>query len=667
MKKWLLSLAVLALASCAQKTDVSSPDGSIVASLRIRDGRAEYSVSVDGKNVISPSPMGLCAKGTNLADGFRVKGSRRSSVDEQWSQPWGENKRIRDKHNSLIVDLENREGVCLALEFRAFDDGVAFRYIYDVPSVDTVEVTDELTEFRFTEDAVSWSIPASFDTYEYLYRKMNLSEVENANTPFTLVRPDGLHLSVHEAALVDFPEMVLRRDSALCFKADLSPLKKGEVLKARVSSGFKTPWRTLQVSRDAVGLVNSSMILNLNDPCKIEDTSWIKPMKYIGVWWGMHLGIENWQGKYHGATTRRAMEYIDFAAENNIQGVLFEGWNDAWRGSAALADFDFTKAAPDFDIQKVLSYARKKGVDFIAHNETGGNYTRFDEQLCAALDWDQSNGIHALKTGYAGGGLVGGVPRHSQTGINHFHRVVREAASRQIMVDGHEVEKPTGLQRTWPNYMTRECVRGMEYNGWSSGNPPSHHEILPYTRLLGGPVDYTPGVFDILYENIKGKPQVREWGQPGTNCRVHTTLCKQIANWVILYSPMQMACDLIENYKGHPAFRFFKDFDADCDVSRALQGEVGEYIALYRRASDRYFYAATTDENARTLTQSLDFLSPGVKYRATIYADAPDADWKTNPCAYQITERIVDSSDTLTICLAPGGGQAISFIPELSD
>ncbi len=667
MKKWLLSLAVLALASCAQKTDVSSPDGSIVASLRIRDGRAEYSVSVDGKNVISPSPMGLCAKGANLADGFRVKGSRRSSVDEQWSQPWGENKRIRDKHNSLIVDLENREGVCLALEFRAFDDGVAFRYIYDVPSVDTVEVTDELTEFRFTEDAVSWSIPASFDTYEYLYRKMNLSEVENANTPFTLVRPDGLHLSVHEAALVDFPEMVLRRDSALCFKADLSPLKKGEVLKARVSSGFKTPWRTLQVSRDAVGLVNSSMILNLNDPCKIEDTSWIKPMKYIGVWWGMHLGIENWQGKYHGATTRRAMEYIDFAAENNIQGVLFEGWNDAWRGSAALADFDFTKAAPDFDIQKVLSYARKKGVDFIAHNETGGNYTRFDEQLCADLDWDQSNGIHALKTGYAGGGLVGGVPRHSQTGINHFHRVVREAASRQIMVDGHEVEKPTGLQRTWPNYMTRECVRGMEYNGWSSGNPPSHHEILPYTRLLGGPVDYTPGVFDILYENIKGKPQVREWGQPGTNCRVHTTLCKQIANWVILYSPTQMACDLIENYKGHPAFRFFKDFDADCDVSRALQGEVGEYIALYRRASDRYFYAATTDENARTLTQSLDFLSPGVKYRATIYADAPDADWKTNPCAYQITERIVDSSDTLTICLAPGGGQAISFIPELSD
>ncbi len=667
MKKWLLSLAVLALASCAQKTDVSSPDGSIVASLRIRDGRAEYSVSVDGKNVISPSPMGLCAKGANLADGFRVKGSRRSSVDEQWSQPWGENKRIRDKHNSLIVDLENREGVCLALEFRAFDDGVAFRYIYDVPSVDTVEVTDELTEFRFTEDAVSWSIPASFDTYEYLYRKMNLSEVENANTPFTLVRPDGLHLSVHEAALVDFPEMVLRRDSALCFKADLSPLKKGEVLKARVSSGFKTPWRTLQVSRDAVGLVNSSMILNLNDPCKIEDTSWIKPMKYIGVWWGMHLGIENWQGKYHGATTRRAMEYIDFAAENNIQGVLFEGWNDAWRGSAALADFDFTKAAPDFDIQKVLSYARKKGVDFITHNETGGNYTRFDEQLCAALDWDQSNGIHALKTGYAGGGLVGGVPRHSQTGINHFHRVVREAASRQIMVDGHEVEKPTGLQRTWPNYMTRECVRGMEYNGWSSGNPPSHHEILPYTRLLGGPVDYTPGVFDILYENIKGKPQVREWGQPGTNCRVHTTLCKQIANWVILYSPMQMACDLIENYKGHPAFRFFKDFDADCDVSRALQGEVGEYIALYRRASDRYFYAATTDENARTLTQSLDFLSPGVKYRATIYADAPDADWKTNPCAYQITERIVDSSDTLTIRLAPGGGQAISFIPELSD
>lgn len=664
MKKWGLCLAVLALASCVRNNDVTSPDGSIVASFNLKGGKGEYSVSVDGKSVIRPSSMGLCADGVNLSGGFRIKGCHRSSVNEEWSQPWGENKRMVDRHNSLIVDLENNDGVQLSLEFRAFDDGVAFRYLYDVPSAEAVEITDELTEFRFAQDALSWSIPASFDTYEYLYRKMSLSEVKDANTPFTLARRDGLHLSVHEAALDNFPEMVLRSDSTLLFKADLAPLKKGGELKARVSARFSTPWRTLQIARDAVGLVNSSMILALNEPCKLEDVSWIKPMKYIGVWWGMHLGIENWQGKHHGATTRRALEYIDFAADNNIQGVLFEGWNDAWRGSAALSDFDFTKAAPDFDIEKVASYARQRGVTLITHNETGGNYTRFDEQLCADLDWAQSMGIHAMKTGYAGGGLVGGVPRHSQSGVNHFHRVVREAAARQIMVNGHEVEKPTGLRRTWPNYMTRECVRGMEYNGWSSGNPPSHHEILPFTRLLGGPVDYTPGVFDILYENIKGKPQVREWGQPGTNCRVHTTLCKQIANWVVLYSPMQMACDLIENYKDHPAFQFFRDFDADCDESRALQGEVGEYIALYRRAADRFFYAATTNENARTLTQSLDFLIPGVKYRAVIYADGADADWKTNPCSYEITQRTVSSTDTLTVRLAPGGGQAISFIPE---
>ena len=664
MRKVILALAILAVAACAPKTGVSSPDGRIAVSLSVEDGVPSYSVSVDGRSVILPSGMGLQSGDADLSGGFRITGSGSGCVDEKWIQPWGENKEITDRHNSLTVNLRNDSGVKLAVEFRVFDDGAAFRYTYDVPSVDSLRITGENTAFRFAQDGDSWSIPGNFDTYEFLYRKMPLSEVKDANTPFTVRFPDGLHLSIHEAALIDFPEMILRSgQDSLAFTAELAPLRKRSELRAVVPSHFSTPWRTLQIADSAVGLVNSSMILNLNEPCAIEDVSWIRPMKYIGVWWGMHLGIENWEGYMHGATTARALEYIDFAVENNIQGVLFEGWNNAWRGSSALPDFDFTRAAPDFDIEKVAAYAREKGICLITHNETGGNYVRFAAQLDRDLDWAQSLGIHGLKTGYAGGGLVGGVPRHSQTGNVHFHDVVRKAAERQIMVDGHEVIKPTGVRRTWPNFMTRECVRGMEYNGWSAGNPPSHHEILPYTRLLGGPVDYTPGVFDILYRNIQGKPQVREWGRPGTECRIHTTLCKQIANWVVLYSPMQMACDLIENYEGHPAFQFFRDFDADCDESRALQGEVGEYISLYRRAGAKYFYAATTDESARTLVESLDFLAPGVTYEAVIYADAADADWQTNPCAYEITRRTVTSADTITVRLAPGGGQAITLIP----
>ena len=378
----------------------------------------------------------------------------------------------------------------------------------------------------------------------------------------------------------------------------------------------------------------------------------------------MHLGIENWGGDGHGATTERALQYIDFAAENNIQGVLFEGWNDAWKGSEVIPTFDFTRAAPDYDVEKVAAYAREKGIYLISHNETGGNIRRFEEQLDRSLDWAQSLGIHGLKTGYAGDGLWGGAPRHSQIGVNHFQKVIEAAAKREIMVDGHETIKPTGLRRTWPNFMTRECIRGMEYNGWSAGNPPSHTEILPYTRLLGGPVDYTPGVFDIKYESIKGKPQYRTWGLPGTECCVHTTLAKQLANWVILYSPMQMACDLIENYDGHPAFQFFRDFDADCDASEALQGEVGEWIALVRRAGDRFFLGATTDETPRTIDQPLTFLRPGVRYTATIYGDTPDAHWDTNPTAYEITTSTVSCEDTLTLRLAPGGGAAVTFLPE---
>lgn len=662
MKKAILAATLLLSFACAPKTSVTSPDGSISLAFSCADGTPSYSVSVDGRPLIEQSRLGLRAAEAVLDSGFVLTSSRVKSHHKTWHQPWGENKVIKDIHKELDIDLINADGVRLYLVFRVFDDGLGFRYSYTVPGQDTLNITGENTEFSFAQDGTSWSIPADFNSYEHLYRKLPLSQVQDANTPVTVKFADDLYASVHEAAIYDFPEMVLRRGSGLSFRADLAPLKQNGELKAVVPGRFTTPWRTLQIARSAVGLVNSSLILNLNEPCAIKDVSWIRPMKYIGVWWSMHLGIESWGGAYHGATTENAIKYIDFAAENNIQGVLFEGWNDAWNGSDALPAFDFTKAAPDYDVETVAAYAAEKGIALISHNETGGNFQRFDTQLESSMAWAESLGIHALKTGYAGGGMHDYVPKHSQTAVKHFQRVIETAAEHQIMIDAHETIKPTGIRRTWPNFMTRECVRGMEYNGWSAGNPPSHHEILPYTRLLGGPVDYTPGVFDIEYRSIEGLPQVRGWGQPGTECRVNTTLAKQIANWVVLYSPMQMACDLLQNYEGHPAFQFFRDFDADCDWSCALQGEVGEWIAVVRRAGNRFFLGATTDENARTVCQKLDFLPRGEEYTMTVYADAPDADWVSNPYAYQITTCKVTSSDTVTLNLAPGGGAAVTFI-----
>ena len=625
MKKTVLAAVAILLAACSPKTSVSSPDGRISVRFELTpSGVPTYAVEVDGQPLLEPSAMGLVSEDVVLDQGFALKSSKVSSFRETWHQPWGENKEVEDNHRELSLKLKNDAGVGLEVVFRVFDDGFGFRYAYAAPGVDTLRISGERTQFAFAADADTWSIPGDFNSYEHLYRKMRLSELPDANTPLTLKFSDGLYAAVHEAALVDFPEMVLRHADGL----------------------------------------NSSLILNLNEPCALADVSWIKPMKYIGVWWSLHLGTESWGGEGHGATTENAMRYIDFAAANNIQGVLFEGWNDAWHNSDAMPEFDFTSPAPDYDVAKVAAYAREKGIYLITHNETGGNYLRFEDQLERALDWDASLGIHAMKTGYAGGGLSGGAPRHSQTGVRHFQKVVEEAAERQIMVDGHEVIKETGLRRTWPNFMTRECVRGMEYNGWGPGNPPSHTVILPYTRLLSGPVDYTPGVFDIKYTCVQGRPQLRTWGRPSSDFSEHTTLAKQMANWVILYSPMQMACDLLENYEGHPAFQFFRDFDADCDASEALQGEVGEWISVVRRAGDRFFLGASTDETGRTFDQPLTFLRPGVRYTATVYGDAADAHWDTNPTAYEITTCSVTSEDTLTLRLAPGGGAAVTFLPE---
>lgn len=665
MKSFFFSLAALALCgACSQNTGVTSPDGTIRLAFAVDSaGRMTYSVTDGGVRLFEPSRLGFEAAEADLGGGFAVENVSRTSVDETWTQPWGENKENRSRYNEMAVRLRNGGGVRLTLRFRVFDDGLGFRYEYEACGADSLRVTDELTEFRFAADGDSWTIPASFDTYELLYRKLPLSELADANTPATF-KVGGLYGSIHEAALYDFPEMTLRKTDGLAFKSDLAPLPDGT--KAHVGNKFTTAWRTVQLAPDAVGLINSSLILNLNEPSKIGDTSWIRPMKYVGVWWGMHLGVETWaMDDRHGATTENAKRHIDFAAANNIQGVLFEGWNEGWENWGGSQSFDFTKPYADFDIAEIVRYARERGIEIIGHHETGGNIPDYERQLERAVKWYADLGIHNLKTGYAGG-ISGGNNHHGQYMVRHYQHVVETAAKYRMTVNAHEPIKDCGIRRTWPNMMSREGARGKEWDAWSAGNPPSHEVTLPFTRLLAGPMDFTPGTFDILYENTRNSPRRKLWNcGPEVDMRVNTTLAKQIAEWVIIYSPVQMASDLIENYEGHPAFRFFRDFDADCDWSRALAGEPGEFVAVVRRAGENYFLGAATDEQPRTLSLPLDFLKPGTKYRATIYADGPDADWKTNPTSYTISEREVSAADTLEVAMAPGGGQAVSFMPAM--
>lgn len=655
-----LSCVCLLLFACGGNPEIISPDGRTRLSFVTgADGCMAYTVERDGRPLILPSALGLVAQERDLAGGFSVREIVKRSVDETWTQPWGENKILRDCHNEMTAVLKNDDGVLLTLRFRAFDDGVAFRYEWEVPDLDSLTVTDELTEFRFAEDGVSWSIPGNFNTYELLYRELPVSAVENANAPFTF-RVDGTYGSIHEAALYDFPEMNLYRTDSLAFKAELAPLPDG--IKARIPSKFMTAWRTIQVGDKAVDLINSSLILNLNEPSKIADTSWIKPQKYIGVWWGLHLGTHTWtMGPRHGATTENALRHIDFAVANNIQGVLFEGWNEGWENWGKTQHFDYVKPYADFDLDRIAAYAREKNIELWMHNETGGNIPEYEAALETAMQRYAGLGVHAVKTGYAGG-FRDGQLHHSQYGVRHYQRVVETAARYGIVIDAHEPIKDTGIRRTWPNMMTREGARGMEWNAWSEGNSAEYLCTLPFVRLLSGPMDYTPGVFDLDYSRVRGRETgMQEWNGDNNSCCIKTTLARQIANWVIIYSPLQMASDLIENYEGHPAFQFFRDFDADCDWSEALQGEPGEYIVVVRRADDSFFLGAGTNDEPRTLTQKLGFLKSGMTYTATIYADAPDS--AENPENYRIEKRTVTSADMLEIAMTARGGQAVTFVP----
>ena len=707
------------LYSCSSpKNEVSSPDGRIKVAFNTNiDGEMFYNVKVDDSIFINDSQLGFEAKeGLNLKNSFEIIKTEFSSKDETWEQIWGENKTIRNHYNEMAIHLANIDSTYLTMRFRLFNDGVGFRYEYKVKDTDKIILTDELTTFNIKENGVSWSIPASFETYELLYRTLPLNEVEDANTPFTFKtqsRKDAesqrhrdaksqsqsesvsksesvsIYASIHEAALTDFPEMTLGlrlakderlkakgksrhfdklRDRQLSaqgsqFKAKLAPYPDGKTKAVFEKDNFISPWRTIQISDKAVGLINSNLILNLNEPCALEgDLSWIKPMKYVGVWWGMHLGVESWvMGDRHGATTENAKRYIDFAADNNIDAVLFEGWNEGWDSWGGRQNFDFTKAYADFDIEKIMRYAKTKNVEVIGHHETGGNIINYENQLEEAYRWTKEKGINCVKTGYAGG-LPDGHNHHGQHNVRHYRKVVETAARHHITLDVHEPIKPTGIRRTYPNMMTREGARGMEWNAWSEGNPPEHHVMLPFTRLLAGPMDYTPGTFDILFDNTRNSPQRKRWNDNDKgNSRVNTTLAKQLANWVILYSPLQMASDMIEHYEGHPAFQFFRDFNPDCDWSEALQGEPGEYVAIVRRAETDFFLGAATNGEARSIEIPLTFLEKGKSYEATIYADGDDAHWKTNPTSYKIEKKTVSSNDSLLIKMAAGGGCAVNF------
>ena len=656
MKKYLSLIATAALLSaCAEVPGVSSPDGTIKVDVS-RDGSSlSYAVTVGDDTLIAPSRLGFVADGLTPAPDAKMT-VKHTSFDQTWTQPWGENKEIRNHYNEVAVTLTDA-----ALEYtvrvRAFDDGVAFRYEWNLASGDSVVVRDELTEFAFARPAMSWAIPANFDTYELEYRNVAIDDVTDANTPFTFeVDSAGIFGSIHEAALYDYPEMTLVRTAGRTLKANLAPLPDG--VKAYLPSAFATPWRSIQLGKSACDLINSGLILNLNEPSKIADTSWIKPQKYVGIWWGMHLGTMTWtMGPRHGATTENAIRYIDFAAENNLQGVLFEGWNEGWDTWGGKQHFNYAKAYADFDIDSIAAYAASKGIELWAHNETGGNIPEYEAAMDSTFAYYKSLGIHTLKTGYAGG-YVGGQYHHSQYGVKHYQLVVETAAKYQLMVDAHEPIKETGIRRTWPNMMTREGGRGMEWNAWSGGNTPEYLCTLPFVRLLSGPMDYTPGIFDINYERAKADPGRIEWNGRNDYCKINTTVARQIANWVIIYSPLQMAADLIENYEGQPAFQFFRDFNADCDWSQALQGEIGKYIAVVRRAGDNYYLGAGTDSEARTLTVPLSFLGEGT-YTATVYADDP-----ADATKVVISSRDVTAADTLTVEMAAAGGQAVTFLPR---
>jgi alpha-glucosidase len=672
-----LALAVaqapLAAAAAAQEQlRVTSPNGRNEVTVGINEGRLYYAVRRDGRSILLQSQLGFELQGAPpLRDGLRVVGSAERTFDTTWTQPWGEVARVRDHHRELRVSVAETgaPGRQLVVVFRVFDDGVGFRYeLPEQASLRDFVITDELTEFAMADDARAWWIPSNrprLDRSEMLYASSPVSVIDSVQTPLTMETRDGrTFVVIHEAHLVDYARMFLRgtRMEGRTLRAALAPWRDGTKVRGRTP--FATPWRTIQLADRATELAPAVLGLNLNPPSVIENTSWITPMKYVGIWWGMHVGTMTWSsGPKHGATTENTRRYIDFAAANGFGGVLVEGWNVGWDGDWIRngSVFSFTRAYPDYDLPGLATYAREKGVKLIAHNETSGGTVNYERQMDSAFTLYRSLGIAAIKSGYVADTTPEGHSHYSQFMVRHHRKVIETAARFGIMLNVHEPIHDTGERRTYPNMMSREGARGMEYNAWGGegGNPPEHETILFFTRLLAGPMDFTPGVFDILLERGTGRPRRPE------ESRVRTTLAKQLALYVVLYSPLQMAADLPENYEGQPAFQFIRDVAVDWDTTRVLEGKVGDYVVVARRerGGQQWFVGAITDEEARTFDVPLTFLPRGRSYIAEIYADGPEAHWLTNPLPVAISRRTVTSASRLRLALAPGGGQAIRIRP----
>ncbi|MGL6180072.1 MAG: glycoside hydrolase family 97 protein [Tannerellaceae bacterium] len=669
MKEVLFALSIMGAVSCTSVSQqhITSPDKRLNLSFETsQDGFLSYTLINGTDTVLAPSRLGFVLQdGDSICRDLQIEDVALSSFDEVWYRQWGENKSVRNQYNQALVSVMHKPTNRLyRVNFRLFDDGFALRYEFpDAFANDSIVIMDEVTEFKVSGNPETWWSYADFNTYEKLFMNNRLDSVSWAATPMSMRKDNGTHLFIHEAAIVKYPDMTIKNMGDGTMKCELTPWKNG--VKAYVKAPFHTPWRMVVVSPDAKGLVASAMMVNLNEPSKLAQSEWIKPMTYMGIWWEMHLGSKQWkEGKMQAATTEEAKRYIDFAAANDIPGVVIEGWNTGWDKWGEEDAFDYITSAQGYDLREVAAYAKEKGVWLIMHHETGADIHGYEALVDSAFSLCQELGIHAVKTGYAGG-VSTGENHHGQQMVEHYQYIVEKAAQYNIMLDVHEPSKGSGLERTWPNLMTREGVRGMEWEAWSVGNSPSHTTTIPYTRGLAGPTDYTPGIIDVL---LLGKKEQRtQWNdqlKDISQTRVHSTLCHQLALLVTIYSPLQMASDLPENYQGHPAFQFIKDYNADCDESVVVNGEIGEYITIARRAGDNWFVGATTNEQKRTIDVAFDFLPAG-EYTATIYKDAADADWISNPTAFEITQEKITKASKLTLPMAAGGGFAITIKPAI--
>lgn len=703
MKNLVLSLLLFA-GLCPAQT-IRSPRGTLSLTFDLTaEGVPTYALRFGNRSIVNTSALGIQLKGEpSLDKRFIIESIDTLSRDETWEPVWGEVKRIHSHYRELSVTLRQPSARprTMVLRFRLFDDGLGFRY--EFPKQDALSyfiVEDELTEIALTGDHTAFWIPGDYDTNEYQYTTSLLSRIDAASgraadeiyaktpigrnavqTPLMIKTKDGLYMNVHEAALVDFPAMNLTVDQTnFRLSAHLVPDALGN--KAYLQTPAKTPWRTVIVSDKAAEILASKLILNLNEPAAFQDVSWIKPQKYVGVWWELHVGVSSWNyadvdnvkltqtdwksltpNGRHGANTSRVKRYIDFAAAHGFSSVLVEGWNIGWEdwfGKWKEEVFDFVTPYPDFDVQELQRYAEQRGVKLMMHHETSASVTNYERRFDQAYRFMKEHGYEAVKTGYVGRIIPRGEHHDGQWMVNHYVRVAQKTADYNIMVNMHEPVRPTGLHRTYPNWLACEAARGNEFNAWSHGNPPEHETILPFTRLMGGPMDYTPGIFQIKMNHYR----------PDRTEQVHTTLAKQLALYVTLYSPLQMAADLPENYERFlDAFQFIKDVAVDWDDTKILAAEPGDYITIVRKAKNRdaWFLGAITDEHARLSNVSLDFLPDRSWYLASIYADAPDAHWEKNPMAYHIEHILVNSRTTLDLRLAPGGGAAVSLKPATAE